>query len=100
MLRTQKAVMANLDRRVSGGHMRRAAKQYRTGVVEPLVEVLKTAGSGQEALRQLGAGLLRRMDSGALETAVADANVQSALIGRVSALPRAPAFTPGGMPPA
>lgn len=87
MLRTQKAVIANLDR-TSGGHMRRAAKQYRTGVVEPLVEVLKTAGSGQEALRHLNAGLLFRMDARALETAVADASVQSALIGRASALPR------------
>jgi hypothetical protein len=41
MLWTQKAVIANLDRRVSGGHLRRAAKQCRAGVVEPLVEVLK-----------------------------------------------------------
>jgi len=86
MLRTQKAVIANLDR-TSGGHMRRAAKQYRAGVVEPLVETLKGSQSAEQALRMLNAGLFRRMDSAALETAVADANVQSAMIGRASALP-------------
>ena len=80
-------MIANLDR-TSGGHMRRAAKQYRVGVVEPLVEVLKGSQSADEALRRLNVGLFRRMDSEALETAVADANVQSAMIGRVSALPR------------
>jgi len=87
-LRTQKAVMANLDRRVSGGHMRRAAKQYRAGVVEPLVEVLKGSQSANEALRRLNVDLFRRMDGRGLETAIADANVQSGLIGRASALPK------------
>jgi len=86
VLRTQKAVIANLDR-TSGGHMRRAAKQYRTGVVEPVVEVLKVAGDGQAALMMLNGGLLRRMNAAALEMAIADANVQSAMIGRASALP-------------
>jgi len=100
MLRTQKAVMANLDRRVSGGHMRRAAKQYRTGVVQPLVEVLKGSQSANETLRRLNVDLFRGMNATTLIEAVADAYVQSAMIGRASALPRAPAFTPGGIPPA
>ena len=85
-LRTQKAVIANLDR-TSGGHMRRAAKRYRAETIGPLVEVVKTAGNGQEALRRLGPGLLARMNGEALEMAIVDADVQSAMIGRVSALP-------------
>lgn len=85
-LKTQKAVIANLDR-TGGGHMRRAAKEYRRETLGPLVEVLKVAGDGRAALMMLNAGLLRRMDAAALETAVADADVQSGLIGRASALP-------------
>jgi len=38
-------------------------------------------------LERLDAGLLRRMDATALETAVSDDYVQSAMIGRASALP-------------
>jgi len=79
VLRTQKAVMANLDRRVSGGHMRRTEKQYRTGIVEPLVEVLKSSQSGAEVLRRLNVDLFRRMNATALIEAVADANMQSAM---------------------
>ncbi len=85
-LRTQKAVMVNLDK-LSGGHMDRAAKRYRRETLQPLVEGLRTAGSGQEALRHLNGKLLERMDAGALETAVTDDYVQSAMIGRASALP-------------
>jgi len=85
-LRTQKAVIANLDR-TSGGHMRRAAKRYRAGVVEPLVEVLKGSQSANEALRRLNVGLFHRLNGAALFDALVDAEIQSALIGRASALP-------------
>jgi len=86
-LKTQKAVMANLDR-MNGTRMQRAAKAYRKETIGPMLEALETAGDGQEALQHLNAGLLRRMDSAALEEAVADDAVQSAIIGRASALPK------------
>jgi len=86
-LRTQKQVMANLDK-LNGKAMRAVGEEYRAGVIAPLVEVLNAAGDGQAAMRMLNAGLLRRMDADALEQAVAETQVQSALIGRVSALPK------------
>jgi len=88
-LRTQKQVLAELDG-MSGRQMNRAADDYVREIVEPLVEELKSSQSSGGALDGLGARMLRRMKSGGLERAVADASVQSAMIGRVSALPKGP----------
>lgn len=87
MLRTQKAVMVHLDK-LSAGHMRRQTADYRRQTVGPLVEALKGAKSAKGAMDKLNAGLLRRMDATALITAVGDDYVQSAMIGRASALPK------------
>lgn len=86
-LRSQKQVMVNLDR-MSGLHMKRAGKRYREETIEPLLNAIRNAGSGQEALQRLGPSMLHRMDSTALEEAVTDDHVQAALVGRASALPR------------
>lgn len=86
-LRTQKAVMVHLDK-LAAGHLNGAAGGYRLQTLGPLVNALKAAGNGQEAMERLDAGLLRRMDAEALETAVSDDYVQSAMIGRASALPK------------
>jgi phage gp29-like protein len=79
--------MVNLDK-LAGGHMRKAAADYRRQTVGPLVEALKGSQSAKGALERLDARLLRRMDATALETAVSDDYVQSAMIGRASALPK------------
>ena len=85
-LRTQKQVMVHLDK-LSAGHLNKATAGYRRQTVGPLIEELKSAKSAKGALERLDAGLLRRMDATALETAVSDDYVQSAMIGRASALP-------------
>ena len=86
MLRTQKQVVVNLDK-LAAGHMRKAAESYRRQTVGPLVEELKSAKSVKDALKRMDAELVKRMDGMALETAGAEDYVQSALIGRASALP-------------
>jgi len=87
MLRTQKAVMVNLDK-LSAGHMRKAAADYRRQTVGPLVKTVKAASSAKEALDRMDAELLQSMKSWALEEAVSDDYVQAGLIGRASALPK------------
>jgi hypothetical protein len=79
-------VMVNLDK-LAAGHMRKAAEGYRRQTVGPLLEAVGRAGSSLAALASLSAKLLRWMDATALETAVSDDYVQSAMIGRTSALP-------------
>jgi len=86
-LTTQKAVMVNLDK-LAAGHMRKAAADYRRQIVGRMVEALQGSPSAKGALETLDAGLLKRMVSMALETAISDDYVQAGLIGRASALPK------------
>lgn len=87
-LRSQKQVMVHLDR-MSARQMKRASRAYVDNTIAPLLAAIRNAGTGREALLQLGTGLLQRMNSQALEVAVADAGVQCGMIGRASALPKA-----------
>ena len=80
--------MVHLDR-MSARQMKRASRAYVANTIAPLVAAIRTAGSGPEAITQLGASMLHRMESSDLEVAVADAGVQCGLIGRASALPKA-----------
>ncbi len=83
-LRSQKQVMAELDR-MNGVRLGRMAKQYRKKTIGPLMGVVGKAKSVKGLLRSLNGSLVRRMDTSALETALVETDVQSALIGRVTA---------------
>ncbi len=83
-LRSQKQVMAELDR-MNGARLGRMAKQYRKQTIAPLMGAVGKAKSLKGLLRNLNGSLVKRMDTGALETALAETDVQSALIGRVTA---------------
>ena len=86
-LRTQKQVMAG-NAMMAGRALGRAAKPYRKETIGPMVRRIKKARGLKALLRSLGPGLLREMDSKALETALADAEFQAARVGTISALPR------------
>lgn len=86
-LRSQKQVMVQLDR-MNGTTLGRARDAYVQHTLEPLIAAIKNAETGREALGQLGGAMLHMMDSADLERIVADAGVQSGLIGRASALPK------------
>jgi phage gp29-like protein len=87
-IRTQKQVMAGLDL-MAGRAMGRSLKTYKREVVDPLVAAIGKAKSLKGLQKQLGASLLRKMDTSAFETQLADSLTQADMIGRVSATPRA-----------
>jgi hypothetical protein len=74
--------------KLAGRGLRRAAGGYKTGVVRPLVERIAKARGPKEAIKLLGAGLLKEMDTGELEEALGDVSVQAGMIGRATALPK------------
>lgn len=65
--------------------VRRMGKQYREGVIAPLLDVISTAEDAESARRRLNGGLLRRMATRPVVEAAAGVIVQSALIGRTTA---------------
>lgn len=87
-LRSQKQVMVQLDR-MNGRTLRRAKDAYVRHTLGPLVAAIRDSAHAEHALGKLGAAMLRQMDSADMERIVADAGVQSGLIGRASALPKA-----------
>jgi len=87
MVKRQTQVLAEMER-MAGKTVGKMAGGYQRRTVGPLAARIKKAKSLKGLLRQLGPGLLKEMDSKPLENALADAEVQSGLIGRVSALPR------------
>lgn len=86
-LRDQKRLMAEMDR-MNGRRVAKIAKTYRANVVGPLVSRIKKAKSPKDLLKQLGPGLVKAMNTAALEDAIEDTQVQMKLIGRASAMPR------------
>ncbi len=86
-LKTQKQVMANLDR-MNGKAVRRVRERYRDETLGPLVNVIRGAGNAAAALLRLDEATLRTMDASALEEVITESSVQCGLIGRASALPR------------
>lgn len=89
-LRTQTAVMNNLDR-MAGRRIAAMQDRYRAKTLAPLVDVLEGAKSAAEALARLDGALLERMDVEPLADTLADNEVQTALIGRASALKKSKA---------
>ena len=85
-VRRQTQILAELEH-LAGRRVGSMARDYRRAVIGPLVGRIKRAKSLKGLLRQLGPGLLGEMRSEAFEQAIADNEVQSALIGRVSAMP-------------
>lgn len=83
-LSNQKQLIAGLDR-LAGRALRRVLKRYRRDTIGPLVAAIKKAKSHQGTLKQLSGALLRKMDSEAVQDAVTEVQVQSGLIGRVTA---------------
>ena len=81
---------------MAGRALGKAAAEHQRGAVGKIARRSERAKSLRGLLAQLGPGLLREMDSKPLEEALADAEVQSALIGRTSALPRGMVKAEGG----
>lgn len=84
-LRSQKAVLANLDR-MAGRRIRRMSRAYREKTLGPLAAMLERSGTAQEALSMLNGGLLRQMDTVPLADAIEQHEVQTQCIGRATAL--------------
>lgn len=84
-LRSQRAVLANLDR-MSGRRMRRMTSQYRTETLGPLASTIDAARSPEEALAMLNGALLRSMATEPLAGAISEHDVQTQCIGRTAAL--------------
>lgn len=79
--------MAEMER-MGGRRIGAISQRYRAGVIDPLVTRVRQAKSIAGVLQALGPGLARDMDDTAVADALADTMVQSAMIGRVTALPR------------
>jgi len=86
-LRSQRQVLGHLER-MNRKAVRRMVGRYRDGVIGPLLEAVESAEDAEDAKRSLGGELLRRMDLDAVGEAAAGAMVQSALIGRTTAVHR------------
>ena len=86
-LSNQKQVMVGLDR-MNGAALRRIAKRYRKETIGPMAEAIKSTRGNKQLLRALGPGLLRKIKTDALQTAMADGIVQAGLVGVVTATPR------------
>ena len=82
----QTQVLGELEH-LAGRRLGKAAKAYRRDTIGPMVSRIKAAKSVKGLLRQLGPGLLRDMDSGAVEKALTETDVQTAAIGRTTARP-------------
>jgi len=72
---------------MAGATVRKHQAAIRREVVEPIAEAIEKATSLADLKRRLGSGLLRRMGTEAVETALGEASVQAALIGRTAAAP-------------
>lgn len=84
-LRNQRAVLANLDR-MAGKRIRRMAARYREETLAPLVRALHSADSADAALEMLDSAMLRRMAIDPLADAIEAHEVQTACIGRATAI--------------
>ena len=83
MITSQPQVMAANDK-MAATAVRRVAKRYRKETIQPLVDAIKGAKSLKGLSRRLP-GLIAGMDTSAMEEALADVDVQGAMIGRVTA---------------
>ena len=86
-LTRQTQVLGELEH-LAGKAAGNAAKAYRKGVIGPMVGRIKKAKSVKGLLRQLGPGLLRAMDSSAVEKALEQSSAPAIGVGAVSATPK------------
>jgi len=84
-LKSQRAVLANLDR-MAGKRIARMGRAYRKETLGPLVEAIQSADSADAALEMLDSAMLRRMAIDPLADAIEEHEVQTACIGRATAL--------------
>ena len=84
-----KQVVNELDT-LAGRGMRRAAKRYRAGVLDPILQAIAGAETAKGALRRLGPGLVREMDDTAIADPLAETIIASAGIGAAVAAPGKP----------
>ena len=82
MITSQPQVMAANDK-MAATAVRRVAKRYRKETIQPLVDAIKGAKSLKGLSRRLP-GLIGKMDTTAMEEGLADAEVQGAMVGRIT----------------
>lgn len=97
-MRTQRQVIGKLDH-LAGSALGKAARDYRDGVLAPVIEAIEgMPRQGEQArddaaveaarlLKRFGLSLLGRMDSTKTEERIADALAQSGAIGVVASMP-------------
>lgn len=78
-------VLDGLDQ-LAGRALKETRREYRAGIVSPIVDAIRSAESVGEMAERMG-GVFVKQDPAAVEERLADALTQSALIGTVSARP-------------
>lgn len=86
-LRSQRAVLANLDR-MAGRRIRRMSRAYKEETLGPLVDAILTTESAEDAEKMLGGELLKKMATKPLADAIEAHEVQTGCIGRTTAVRR------------